>query len=66
MSDTPPGDSRRLILVIVAATLIVSWITIGTVVGYDRMPAAFLGAMVAFDLAVLYLLWRMLGPRGRS
>ena len=66
MPETPPGDSRKLILIVVAAALLVSWITIGTIVGYAHLPPEFIGGMVAFDLAVLYFLWRVLGPRGRS
>ena len=57
------GDPRKLIIVIVAAALTVSWITIGTFIGYAHIPARLIGAMCAFDLAVLYLIWRVMGPR---
>ncbi len=66
MPETPPGDSRKLIFVIVAAALIVSWVAVGTVVGYNHMPAPFIGAMIGFDLAIFYFIWRILGPRGRG
>ncbi|MEA3210795.1 MAG: hypothetical protein QOE70_3852 [Chthoniobacter sp.] len=56
----PKADNRRAILAVVAVALLIGWIMTATFLG--SLPRPFIAGLVAFDVFILYFIWRLLGP----